>query len=132
MLEVQLVSPDAVTYAGSAEMVVARTVEGGDIAFQPGHAPFIGVLAVWSVEVLGPEQQRDVFAVHRGFVQVSGSTVTVLSDVSEAAANIDVNRAAEAQSRAEAALASNADDFEAGAALERARLRLRVADAAPG
>ena len=127
MLEVQLVSPEAVAYTGSAEMVVARTVEAGDIAFQPGHVPFVGVLAVWSVEVVAPGGGRDVFAVHRGFVQVSGNVVTVLSDVSEAAGEIDADRAAEALRRAEAALAADPDDSEAEAAVQRARLRLRVA-----
>ncbi len=129
MLEVQLVSPEAVAYAGPAEMVVARTVEAGDIAFQPGHVPFVGVLAVWSVEVLTPGGGRDVFAVHRGFVQVSGNTVTVLSDVSEAAGEIDSDRAAEALRRAEAALAADPDDSEAEVAAQRARLRLRVSAA---
>ena len=81
--QVELVSPEAITYSGEAEMVIARTLEGGDIAFQPGHVPFIGVLAVWSVEVIRPDGDRDVFAVHRGFVQVAGSKISVLSDVSE-------------------------------------------------
>ena len=129
MLEVQLVSPEAVAYTGPAEMVVARTVEAGDIAFQPGHVPFVGVLAVWSVEVLTPGGGRDVFAVHRGFVQVSGNTVTILSDVSEAAGEIDSDRAAEALRRAEAALAADPDDSEAEVAAQRARLRLRVSAA---
>ena len=44
--QVELVSPEAITYSGEAEKGIARTVEGGDIAFQPGHVPFIGVLAV--------------------------------------------------------------------------------------
>ena len=127
MLEVQLVSPEAVAYTGPAEMVVARTVEVGDIAFQPGHVPFVGVLAVWSVEVLTPGGGRDIFAVHRGFVQVSGNTVTVLSDVSEAAAEIDPDRASDALRRAETALTADPDDAEAESAAQRARLRLRVA-----
>ena len=46
-LQVELVSPEGIAYSGEAEMVVARTVDGGDIAFQPGHVPFIGVLAIW-------------------------------------------------------------------------------------
>ena len=82
MLTVEVVSPETVSYTGEAEMVIARTVGGGDIAFQPGHVSFIGNLAVWSVDVLKPGGDRDTFAVHRGFVQVSGDTVTILSDVS--------------------------------------------------
>lgn len=127
MFDVQVVSPESVSYTGEAEMVVARTVDGGDIAFQPGHVPFIGTLAVWSVDVVKPDGGRDTFAVHRGFVQVSGDQVTILSDVSEAADTIDVGRAEAARARAEEALRADGDDAAAAAALHRAELRLRVA-----
>jgi F-type H+-transporting ATPase subunit epsilon len=127
MFDVQVVSPEAVSYTGQAEMVVARTVDGGDIAFQAGHVPFIGSLAVWSVDVIGPGGERDSFAVHRGFVQVSGDQVSILSDVSEAADQIDVPRAQAALERAQEALRADPDDEEAAAALARAELRLRVA-----
>ena len=126
-LDVELVSPEEVTYSGSAEMVIVRTVEEGDIAFQAGHVPFLGVLAPWSVDVLRPAGERDTFAVHRGFVEVSYNRVTILSDVSEAADEIDVARAEAARRRASEALAADADDIYAAAALERAELRLRVA-----
>jgi F-type H+-transporting ATPase subunit epsilon len=126
MFSVSVVSPEAVSYTGEAEMVVARTVDGGDIAFQTGHVPFIGVLAVWSVDVIKEGGQRDSFAVHRGFVQVSGDQVTILSDVSESVDEIDVARATAARDRCAAALAADADDVEAAAGLARAELRLRV------
>ncbi|MDE0067822.1 MAG: ATP synthase F1 subunit epsilon [Acidimicrobiaceae bacterium] len=130
MFNVEVVSPEAVSYTGEADMVIARTVDGGDIAFQAGHVPFIGNLAVWSVEVIKPDGTRDVFAVHRGFVQVHGNQVTILSDVSEAAQDIDVARAQAALDSAEAALVAGGDDAEiaeAEAAKGRAELRLRVA-----
>ena len=126
-LDVELVSPEEVTYSGSAEMVIVRTVEEGDIAFQAGHVPFLGVLAPWSVDVLRPGGERDTFAVHRGFVEVSHNKVTILSDVSEAAGEIDAARATDARQRATEALAADAEDADAAAALERAELRLRVA-----
>jgi F-type H+-transporting ATPase subunit epsilon len=127
MFEVQVVSPESVSYTGLAEMVVARTVDGGDIAFQTGHVPFIGALAVWSVDVIREDGERDTFAVHRGFVQVSGDQVTILSDVSEAKNAIDVGRAQASFDAAQVALSADADDAEAAAALARAELRLRVA-----
>ena len=127
--QVELVSPEAITYSGEAEMVITRTVEGGDIAFQPGHVPFIGVLAVWSVEVIRPDGDRDVFAVHRGFVQVAGTKISVLSDVSEKSTEIDVSRAEQAKENAEAQLSENNENVEAADALARAELRLQVANA---
>lgn len=133
MFNVEVVSPEAVSYTGEADMVIARTVDGGDIAFQAGHVPFIGNLAVWSVEVIKPDKTRDIFAVHRGFVQVHGNQVTILSDVSEAAQDIDVARAQAALDKAKAALAAGGDDAEiaeAEAAQGRAELRLAVSSRA--
>ena len=127
--QVELVSPEAISYSGEAEMVIARTLEGGDIAFQPGHVPFIGVLAVWSVDVIRSDGDRDTIAVHQGFVQVAGTRVSILSDVSESAADIDVARAEAAKSSAEQALTADRDDEDAAGALHRAELRLRVAGA---
>ncbi|HJL82526.1 MAG TPA: ATP synthase F1 subunit epsilon [Acidimicrobiales bacterium] len=127
--QVELVSPEGIAYSGEAEMVIARTVGGGEIAFQPGHVPFIGVLAVWSVDVVHPDGGRDTLAVHRGFVQVAGTKVTILSDMSEASGEIDVDRARAAREVAEAALAADKDDAAAAEALARADVRLTVANA---
>ena len=127
--QIELVSPEAITYQGEADMVIARTVGGGDIAFQPGHVPFIGVLAVWSVDVVRSDGDRDTFAVHRGFVQVAGTKISILSDVSEAAGDIDVERVRAAKAAAESALAADKDDKDAEGALTRADIRLTVAGA---
>jgi F0F1-type ATP synthase epsilon subunit len=55
-LHVEIVSPERVLYSGDGDMVVARAADG-DIAFLPGHAPFIGALSIAPVRVL-LEQQR--------------------------------------------------------------------------
>jgi F-type H+-transporting ATPase subunit epsilon len=89
--------------------------------------PFIGVLAVWSVDVIRPDGDRDTIAVHQGFVQVAGTKVSILSDVSESADQINVERARAAKSTAEAALVADKEDADAAGALARAELRLRVA-----
>jgi len=127
MLNVQVVSPESVSYTGEASMVVARTVEGGDIAFQPGHIPFIGILQVWSVDVVKEDGSRDTFAVHRGFVQVSDTDITILSDVSEAKDEIDVPRAERALAEAEQTLSADAEDASAAYDKARAEVRIRVA-----
>lgn len=129
-MRVEVVSPEAVTYSGEADLVVVRTVDGGDLAFQPGHVPFIGLLQVWEARVVRPDRS-DTFAVHRGFVQCAADTVSILSDVAERADEIDVARAREALARAEEALAGDPHDADAAAARDRAELRLRVAGAEP-
>jgi len=125
--DVQLVSPERVLYAGEATQVLCRTVDGGDIAFLTGHAPLIGALETWPVKVTTPDDGELWFAVHGGFVEVSEGGVTLLSDVAEAADQIDRARAEQARERAEVALRANDDDDEAKAALARALVRLEVA-----
>jgi len=125
-MQVELVSPERITFSGEASKVLVRTVGGGDIEFLPGHLAFIGVLQVSAAKVVDADNSQ-VFAIHQGFVQISGEKVTILSDVSEAKEDIDVSRAQDAKARAESALAADSEDGEAHAALQRANVRLGVA-----
>lgn len=128
-MEVQLVSPEQVLYTGEADMVVARTLIGGEIAFLRGHAPFLGALAAAPVRLILADGSDLAFAVHKGFVEVAHDRVIILSDVAELPTEIDVARARDAKARAEEALRQDPDDWEAVGALERADLRLAVAGA---
>lgn len=128
-MQVELVSPERITFSGVADKVLVRTVGGGDIEFLKGHVPFIGVLQVSAAKVVSSEGD-EVFAIHQGFVQVSGEKITILSDVSERKEDIDVSRAEAAKSAAEAAVGADAEDAEAVAALRRAEVRLGVASGA--
>lgn len=125
-LQVEVVSPERILWTGEADMVIARTVGGGDIAFLSGHAPFVGALDIGKVVVRPPQGDDELVAVHGGFIEVSNDRVTILSDVAEVASQIDVERARQAQERAEAALRAE-HDVEAEAALRRAEVRLSVA-----
>lgn len=130
-MQVELVSPERILWSGPAEMVIARTLGGGDIAFLPGHAPFVGALGtgILTIRPSGGGADEKV-AVHGGFVEVSGSaessTVTVLSDVAELSGQIDIPRGRDAKERAEAALRGE-QNAEHEAALRRANVRLEAA-----
>jgi F-type H+-transporting ATPase subunit epsilon len=128
-LRLQVVSPERVLYEGDAEMVVCRPSDG-EIAFLPGHVPFLGALSIAKVRALLPGGAEQVIAVHRGFVEMSHDVVTVLSDVAELPEEIDVRRARTAKQRAEEELTANPEDEPAAEALARADLRLEVAGAA--
>ena len=125
-LHVEVVSPERILWQGNADMVTARTLEGGDISFLTGHTPFVGALAIGAVTIRPPEGGDDVkLAVHGGFVEVSHDRVSILSDVAELAEHIDVSRAEEALRRAESELVGDGSD-EAEAARRRADVRLTV------
>jgi F-type H+-transporting ATPase subunit epsilon len=127
-LVAQLVSPERVLYEGDADMVVCRTSDG-EIAFLPGHVPFVGALGIAKVRILLPEKGEVAAAVHGGFVEVYDDRVIVLSDVAELPEQIDVPRAQDAKARAEAALRADEHDEDARDALARAETRLEVAGA---
>ena len=122
-LQVQLVSPERILFEGEAEMVIARTLDTGDIAFLSGHAPFLGALDVAPVTIRPVDGDDQLAAVHGGFVSVSDDRVIVLSDVAELSDQIDEDRARRARDAAEKAV-QNEDDIEADAALKRAHARL--------
>jgi len=131
-MQVELVSPERVLLTTDASMVLARTIGGGDIAFLPGHAPFIGALAAWVVEIIPVEGPRQLAAVHGGFISITDDSVKILSDLAELADGIDVHRAQAALERAEAVVARNDDEravAEAISAVARANARLRAAGA---
>lgn len=157
-LQVELVSPERIVWSGEAEMVIARTVGGGDIAFMPGHAPFVGALEIATASVVSGDKEEQI-AVHGGFVEVTSepaesaagtdpaepgagakgakTIVTILSDVAEVATEIDVERAKQARERATEDIKTGEgkdDESErevgaAEAALRRAHVRLAAADA---
>jgi F-type H+-transporting ATPase subunit epsilon len=85
-LQVELVTPEEILYSGEAHMVIVRTVGGGEIAFLPGHAPFLGALDEGEARIQhddgGPFQSLHV---NGGFVEVSYDKVTILSDEAQLA-----------------------------------------------
>jgi F-type H+-transporting ATPase subunit epsilon len=122
-IQVEVVSPERILYSGEAEMVVCRTVGGGEVAFLTGHAPFLAALETGLVRVK-TSGGEEVVAVHGGFVEVRDNRVIVLSDVAELAADIDVARAQRAKD------AATGDDEDAVAARARADAPLKAADPA--
>ena len=130
-LTVQVVSPERILWTGEADMVTARTIEGGDISFQTGHAPFVGALQTGKVIIRPADADPIVFAVHGGFVEVSNNEVSLLTDVAEAADQVDIDRAQAARQASKDALSKDPADASAVASLRRAELRLEVAGVVP-
>ncbi|HKA03573.1 MAG TPA: ATP synthase F1 subunit epsilon [Acidimicrobiales bacterium] len=127
-MQVEVVSPERVLYSGEATMVVTRTLGGGEIAFLPGHAPFLAALTENHTRIATEGGVTVDVAVHGGFVEVSNNKVSVLSDVAELGETINVERARSARDRAEERI-RRGDDGDAEAALRRAEARLAAAGA---
>ncbi len=125
-LRVEVVSPERVLFSGDARQVITRTVDGGEIAFLPGHAAFLGALVENHTRIYLVDGTVQDVAVHGGFVEVAPDHVTILSDIAEIASDIDVERARRAKVIAEEAMRGE-HDAAVESALRRSHVRLAAA-----
>jgi F-type H+-transporting ATPase subunit epsilon len=115
-----------VLFSGEATQVITRTLDGGEIAFLPGHISFLGALTENHTRIYLSDGKVQDLAVHGGFVEVAPDHVTILSDSAELAEAIDIKRARAALERAEAA-SRGEHDATVESALRRAHARLSAA-----
>lgn len=115
------------------EVLIAPGSEG-QLAILPRHAPLMTTLEFGEL-IFRRGSNESAFAIGGGFLEVHSDHVTVLADAAEAAEDIDVDRAEQARHRAEELLegarednVSEADLARAQASMQRALLRLRVAE----
>lgn len=126
-MEVDVVSAERSLYSGEATEVYARTTEG-EIGILPGHQPVLLALASAPVRVKAADGDEVVAAVHRGFLEFRENQLTVLADLAELSVDIDPDRARQARERALAHREDPEYTGDADAELERADLRLRIAE----
>lgn len=122
-LRVDVVSPERILFSGDARQVITRTLEGGEIAFLPGHAAFLGALTENHTRIYLTDGTIQDIAVHLGFVEVGRDHVSILSDSAELAQDINVKRAQDAMVKAQEQLRKEVT-AEAESALRRATARL--------
>lgn len=105
----------------------------GDFGVLPGHAPLLTSLRIGEMHYRR-EKEIHFLAINRGFAEVTPARTTILADTAEPAEGIDTERAKAAKARAEEKLKTLSKDDpaypQAMEALERARVRTRVAEKA--
>ena len=124
-MHVELVSPELILFSGDAEMVICRTIGGGDIAFLADHAPFLGALDDAIVRIRKTDGEWEDAAVHGGFVHVRDNSVILLSDLAELASQIDFERARHDREELERKV-MDTDDAAVEARLRRVHVRLQL------
>jgi F-type H+-transporting ATPase subunit epsilon len=132
MLELEVATPERSLVR---EQVSEVQVPGssGYFGILPGHAPMVGLLGIGTLSYDVGGQKR-YFAVHEGFLEVSGDHVRVLANTAEPKNEIDVERARRALQRAlEESVnpALGVDPAAAMAAMERAEARIATAEIQP-
>jgi F-type H+-transporting ATPase subunit epsilon len=128
-VEVHVVTPEREVWAGEAEMIVARGVDG-EVGILAGHAPLLIQLAIGPLRIFHDGGEPEVAVVDGGFLHVSteaGETrADVLATSGEMASEIDLAAARSRKERAEARLQ---DRGAAEAEIAAAETELRKADA---
>jgi F-type H+-transporting ATPase subunit epsilon len=131
-LHVELLMPDRSLWSGSAEMVIAKTIDG-DIGVLGGRAPVFGILSPGSLvriqpaagdgEGSGAEVRA---AVRDGFLSVTEDRVSILASAGTLASDVDLP-SAQADLDAATAGAGSAAAAEESVEVRYARAQLRAA-----
>jgi F-type H+-transporting ATPase subunit epsilon len=126
----EVVTPDKLLLSQKVEVLVATSVDG-EFGVLAGHVPFLASLAVGELR-FKTGNETEYAAIAGGFCEVTGEKVTILAEAAELAREIDVDRAQRARERAEQRVQKAADEqmdyIRAEIALQRAMLRLKVAN----
>jgi F-type H+-transporting ATPase subunit epsilon len=126
-LKLEIVTPEAKTYSEDVDMVTLPGVEG-EMGIFPMHVPLMTQIVPGEIAVRKGGQ--DFFlAVGEGFVEITGASVSILTDMAIKAGDIDETKAEEARKRAEARLQEKLGDEESAsvqAALAHALAQLQV------
>ena len=126
-LKFEIITPEGAVYSGDVEMVTLPGIMG-QMGVYPHHVPLITQMVPG--ELIVQKDGHDSFiAAGGGLIEVTGDSVSVLTDLAVAADRIDEAKAEEARRRAEARLKEKLSDEEVAsvnASLARSLAQLHV------
>jgi F-type H+-transporting ATPase subunit epsilon len=127
MFAVELITPEAVAFKGDAQSVTLPSGDG-ELTVLTGHVPIVTTLAPGTMIVRNAEGEQ-MFAVARGVIEITQSSLRVLSDIADRVETLEEAAIEAATKRAEALVAEkrmDAEGFaEATAVLDREMARLK-------
>ena len=126
-LKLEIVTPEKTAYSEDVEMVTLPGSEG-ELGVYPNHVPLLTTLNPGELRVL--KGGRETFlAIGEGFVEITASAVSVLTDMALEPAVIDESAAEAAVARAKAAMKDDLGAEEVAAvqaSLQKALAQLHV------
>ena len=126
-MKLQIITPMRTILDEEVESVVLHTTEG-EMCVLYDHEPTVTLLGYKDLSYTQGGQKKKATALG-GFAEITKDKITVLTDASELADDIDVERAQRAKERAEKRLASkeaNIDHLRAEIALKKAIARINL------
>ena len=128
-LTLEVITPERKVLSLAVDEVVVPGMDG-ELGILPDHTPLISRLQT-GVLSFRAGAERQLLHVSGGFVEVLPGHVSVLSDVAERPEEIDLERAQRARERAERRLATLGEDVDfrrAELKLQRAMIRIQLAN----
>ena len=129
-LHLEIVTPEKLAYEDDVDMVLVPAIDG-ELGILPHHTPLVSLLGVGELTIRKGGSEES-FAIAGGFLQVRPDKVVVMAETADLAAEIDLEKAQQARAEAERALEAGfveaADLSAARAELQRALIRIRVAE----
>jgi F-type H+-transporting ATPase subunit epsilon len=126
-LKLEIVTPETTAYSEDVEMVTLPGSEG-ELGVYPNHVPLLTTLNPGELRVLKGGKES-FLAIGEGFVEITGSAVSVLTDMALEPAVIDESAAEAAVARAQAAMKEDLGKEEVAAvtaSLQKALAQLHV------
>jgi len=120
-LRLEIVTPETKTFSDDVESVVIPGVDG-ELGILPQHVALMTQLLPGELRITKNGQETRL-AVGEGFVEVTGETVSVLTDMAVPESDIDESAAEEAIRRAEAAMKEEHLDEEGLANVQASLLK---------
>src|SRR5436189_2127478 len=112
-LRLEIVTPEATAYSEDVEMVTLPGADG-EFGVYPNHVPLLTTLNPGELRVLKGGKES-FLAIGEGFVEITGSSVSGLTDMALDVAGIDEHAAAAAVARARAAMKKDLGSEEVAA-----------------
>ena len=129
-LHLEIVTPERLAYEDDVDMVLVPGIDG-ELGILPHHTPLVSLLGVGELKIRKGGSEES-FAIAGGFLQVRPDKVVVMAETADLASEIDLEKAQQARAEAQRALdagyVEGADLSAARAELQRALIRIRVAE----
>ena len=103
-LNLEVVTPHRTVLVKDVDSVTLPGIEG-ELGILPEHIPLLTTLDTGIVTYSSSGKTQSI-AVHWGYAQVDGNSVSVLAELAETAAEIDLERAKDAENKAKETLVS--------------------------
>jgi F-type H+-transporting ATPase subunit epsilon len=120
-LRLEIVTPEAKKFSGDVDMVVLPGSEG-ELGILPMHVPLMTRLLPGEVRITQDGKQTEL-VIGMGFVEVSQTQVSILTDMAMSETEVDEKAAEEAVKRAEARVKEKDLNHEEVAEIEGAVAR---------